>query len=308
MFSGISGGRLVKTAVIIEIMENSDKLLFENDASQWYVAVDDRWAGPLTGSDIYKAIRAHKLTPAHYIWKRGQSEWKRICDTKVFESLAPQPPNKIIRDEIKASLKPVVKQATPKKPGKAAPPPVPRDEEEEVTQPWFLFYSDTQFGPFSSQEVRKLLRVGKIHSRVYGWRDGMENWERLEKVPEFKSVDSKKLEYKLGTSQQRSDKRRAPRRPLIAKILISDEQSVIVGVCRDISIGGLQVLTERIPANVGARLKMNISPSGTVPGKRLDPFVAEGVIVRILEDGRGFSFRFEKLTEKSKKAIEAYVE
>jgi UDP-N-acetylenolpyruvoylglucosamine reductase len=89
---------------------------------------------------------------------------------------------------------------------------------------------------------------------------------------------------------------------------MANEQSVIVGVCRDISIGGLQVLTEKIPGSVGAKIKMNISPSADAFGKAIAPFVAEGVIVRILEDGRGFSFRFEKLPEKSRQAIESYIE
>jgi hypothetical protein len=34
--------------------------------------------------------------------------------------------------------------------------------------------------------------------------------------------------------------------------------------------------------------------------------VAEGMVVRILEDGRGFSFRFEKLPENARKSIEKY--
>jgi hypothetical protein len=83
---------------------------------------------------------------------------------------------------------------------------------------------------------------------------------------------------------------------------------VIVGVCRDISIGGMQVLTENIPGAAGTRLRMNISPSSQESGRKIEPFVAEGIVVRILEDGRGFSFRFEKLPEPAKQAIEAYFE
>jgi hypothetical protein len=40
----------------------------------------------------------------------------------------------------------------------------------------------------------------------------------------------------------------------------------------------------------------------------LNPFVAEGVIVRVLEDGRGFSFRFEGLSRESQEAIERYID
>jgi hypothetical protein len=95
---------------------------------------------------------------------------------------------------------------------------------------------------------------------------------------------------------------------MVAQILMSDEQTVIVGICRDISIGGLQVLTDRAPAPVGSKLKMNISPSGDGSGKGFQPFVAEGVVVRVLEDGRGFSFRFSKLSDAARRSVEDYIE
>ena len=67
----------------------------------------------------------------------------------------------------------------------------------------------------------------------------------------------------------------------------------------------MQVLTDRIPGAVGSRLKLNVSPSGE---KAVEPFVAEGVIVRILEDGRGFSFRLEQISDQARAAIQKYIE
>ena len=95
---------------------------------------------------------------------------------------------------------------------------------------------------------------------------------------------------------------------MVAQVLMSDEQTVIVGICRDISIGGVQVLADRSPAPVGSKLKMNISPSGDGSSRDFQPFVAEGVVVRILEDERGFSFRFNRLSDAAKKSIEDYIE
>jgi hypothetical protein len=150
----------------------------------------------------------------------------------------------------------------------------------------------------------------------------MSNWERIERILAFQKETpatsnrpgalARSAKSAVSTKEvqqsQPEEQRGFPRRPLVAKILISDEQSVIVGVCRDISIGGLQVLTERIPGKVGMKLKMNISPSTNDSGSRIESFVAEGVIVRILEDNRGFSFRFERLSNRSKQAIESYIE
>ena len=76
-----------------------------------------------------------------------------------------------------------------------------------------------------------------------------------------------------------------------------------VGVCRDISVGGMQVLTDQIPSAIGKKIKLNVSAPG-----QIEPFVAEGVVVRILEDDRGFSFRFEKLSAQSRDSIEKYIQ
>ena len=52
-------------------MENSEKLLFEDDTAQWYVAMGERWLGPLTAEDIYEKIQNQEITWAHYVWRRG---------------------------------------------------------------------------------------------------------------------------------------------------------------------------------------------------------------------------------------------
>lgn len=88
--------------------------------------------------------------------------------------------------------------------------------------------------------------------------------------------------------------------------MMAADGRVFSGLCRDVSVGGMQCLTSELPGPVGTVLKLNIStPSGAKEG--IDAFVAEGVIVRELEDGKGFSFRFEKLSPEGKKAIESYV-
>jgi hypothetical protein len=302
-------------------MENSEKIYFQDDAPQWYVALGDRGVGPMTASDIYEKILSQELSWAHYVWKKGQGEWKRICDIKFFQAAVPHVPAKSVQKEVRDSAQPTIKAATRKtasqKSSSVAPPPAPKKETAE-NRIWFLHYNDSQFGPFSQDEVSRFLKIKKIHPRVHAWREGMSNWQKIEAIAEFQGkpdlprrapppVSQKKVKEQ-SVEQQSTEQREHPRRPLIAKILMSDEHSVIVGVCRDISVGGLQVLAERIPAQVGARLKMNISPSSNASGQSIDPFVAEGVIVRILEDGRGFSFRFERLSDRAKQAIESYIE
>ena len=64
----------------------------------------------------------------------------------------------------------------------------------------------------------------------------------------------------------------------------------------------MQVLMDHSPGPAGTALKLNVNPQPNMPG-----FACEGVVVRILEDGRGFSFRFTSLSGDAKSAIEKYI-
>jgi hypothetical protein len=176
--------------------------------------------------------------------------------------------------------------------------------------------------------VNRFILIGKIHRRVHIWKFGMPNWQRLEQLPEFKDAlkSASELPEVPPTKTEPAhtdvvveepsvrldrDKRKGLRAPLIAKIVMANEKGVSVGICRDISVGGMQVLTDQIPDEVGKRIRLNVSSGGTPDESddrpRIDAFTAEGVIVRILEDKRGFSFRFEKLSNTAKKAIERFI-
>ena len=302
-------------------MENTTKLIFGDPTPEWYIAEGEGWVGPLRASDVYEKILGNEITWAHFIWRPGQGGWRRVCETDTFRSIVPAEPSKKIKSTVKriatgntgkivrAGGGPLHDEVT--KPiqveGKAAKSAPPKFSELPDARRWFLYYNDTQFGPFAIEEVRGFLRAGKIHGRVHGWIDGMAKWTRLEKIAEFQDYIPQKLgtkDFTIPTAlrETKSERRGQPRRPMTARIILSDERSVAVALCRDISVGGMQVLTDRMPGEVGTRIRMNVSPAGGAK-TRPAPFVAEGVIVRILEDGRGFSFRFEKISESAKRAI-----
>jgi hypothetical protein len=282
-------------------MENTREILFKDTASHWYLARgQSEWIGPMTASEIYEKIQADEANWACFIWKEGQSDWKRICDVEVFEVAIPTHPDKSLKKEIQTVIKAHEKPAI--KPGKRTGPPPGPDSDLKI---WYLHYNDSQFGPFSEDEVTRFLRIGKIHARVHVWKDGMENWKKIEQTSPFDEI-TKNSESAKGKEGKNTDLRTAPRRPLVAKILMTNEDAVILAVCRDISVGGMQVLTDKVPGKMGTKIRMNVSPAGGTG--QMEPFVAEGKIVRILEDGRGFSFRFERLSENAKRAIEAYID
>ncbi len=296
-------------------MENTGKILFGQDTTpRWFVAVGEQSVGPMTSAEVYDKVRTGQISWVSFVWADGQAQWTRLCDTPVFQVAIPKAPQTKPSDP-----------TTHVNAKKAPPPPQPEQ------RPWFLYYNDTQFGPFGAAEVDRYLRVGKLHGRVHAWKDGMDGWERLETLTDFRegvaaSARARSTQPKIekGTAAREfdlapaeagpGDKREAPRFPMVARLLVANQATVTVAICRDISVGGMQVLTDKIPGPVGTHLKLNVSPAAGIPlkGKKapkasIEPFVAEGDIVRILEDGRGYSFRFKKLPEKSRKTIEKYI-
>jgi hypothetical protein len=268
-------------------MENTGKLFFDQDTPQWFVAMGSKSEGPFSAADVMRKIEQGEITWAHYAWRAGLAAWKRICDIEAFQAAVPMPPPQDMIEDLKPGTKgakPSVRKAAPR-----APEP----------KEWFLHMNDTQYGPVHREEIERLLHLGRVPAGALAWKDGMKDWSALSQIPEFKGLAP------ASTAKKSSEKRRATRQPLVAKVLISDDDSVALGVCRDISIGGMQVLTDRIPGKVGSKIRLNVSP--TQPSK-LSPFVATGVIVRILEDGRGFSFRFDLLNDAARKALEKIAE
>jgi len=268
--------------------------------------------GPYSALDIFERIRTRESNWTDFVWGIGTDiKWRRICEIAVFqEFMPPQPSNEILakireiatsaqkrrESEITADI-----QVREEKDGEEEPTP------EELTNSqlkvekakkwiWFVqFEEGSPFGPFSLEEIRRMISSGKVKGYVYVWCEGMKNWAGIDEIPEFSEI---------AKDVHRPKRREYPRVPLVAKILLSHNNEVVSVLCQDISEGGLQVLTNQIPGPVGTRTKMNITPDSKI----LKPFETEGVVERIIDEDRGFAFRFDPLPKNVKDNIIAYVD
>lgn len=268
----------------------------------WFLGTENAWEGPLSVEEVFERLATGQISWVNYLWKEGQRGWVRICDLDEFKDLVVEPPRESLISEIQHSMssgtyeaKPDVVKAT------VRPALFPRK--------WFLYFNYSQFGPYSEIEVREVLHRSEISTRVYAWRDGMPEWEKLEKIPAFENVilltqEGYRAIGRWSREVREGESRMNLRKPLVARIILSNDSSVGVAMCRDISVGGMQVLTDKLPGGVGTRIKLNVCPTDD---DVIKPFVTEGVIVRILENGRGFSFRFDQLSNEAKSSIEKYI-
>jgi len=263
-------------------MENTGKALFAgNPHPEWFVAVGDKSVGPMTAAEVYDRVVSGEITWAHFVWKEGQKEWERICDIATFKAAVPPPPSQKPR----------------------ATPPAPPVQGKVQAKEWFLFSNDSQTGPFTGDEVKSMVSVGKVEAESFAWKDSMKDWEKISTIAELATGVKPPATPGAGRGEKRAHKRG----PVIAKVMIADGSSAAVGIGRDVSIGGMQVLSEFVPAKLGVKLKLNVSPPD-VTNPAFQPFVAEGVVVRILDDRRGFSFRFEDLPVAARTIIERIIQ
>jgi hypothetical protein len=263
-------------------MENTLNLLLQDTALKWYTAVNSRPVGPLSAKEIVQRIQANELNFASHVWKEGFTGWTRIFDVIDFKPLLPAEPSASLIGEIQRSTQ-------------ASPPPLAPKQKEEL-RTWYIYLDEANYGPISDVEVLSMINSGRITPVTYMWQKGFKDWQLAKDIEPWAGAVG------TGKAAKPADKRAAPRKPFETKILLTDGKEVGWAICRDISVGGMQVLMDHAPGPAGTALKLNVNPQGSIPG-----FACEGVVVRILEDGRGFSFRFSSLGAEAKAAIEKYI-
>lgn len=162
---------------------------------------------------------------------------------------------------------------------------------------WFLQFQDSKFGPLSVDEVKVVLSSGKLSGPLYAWKQGMRDWEPVERVHDLAPF--------LKVARPSQDQRVAKRIPFMAAVRFSSagarrDLATFTGICRDLSKGGMRVMSSSNPGFPGSLVNLTIEP---VSDATLPLFSAEGVIVRLLPNNGGFSVRFAKLTPAQQDAL-----
>jgi hypothetical protein len=263
-------------------MENTNTIQFQDDQATFFLAEGQSYKGPFKPSEIYSMIDAKTASWVDYCYREKEGAWTRIADHPVFKAIQAEPP------------KP--------KPQISVPPPPPKTA--EATK-WFIYQNDTQTGPYTTSDISRLVASGQANTNTYVWQEKFTEWKPMNQVDEFKTTQNAPSAIaQTPEAKKAEDRRVAPRKPLVAQLYLTNLKDVLTGICRDISVGGMQVLCEQVPGQVGESIRLNVLPPDN---SGLKPFVAEGTIVRILEDKKGFSFRFTKLDSEAKSAIEKYI-
>jgi hypothetical protein len=259
-------------------------------ASNWYYVIDGERQGPVEKDFIIQLYKSGQLGDQDYIWCKGFENWIKIEDAEGFNDTK----STVVNEDI---------------------PESPQDEFPSVIDEVLVFtanhqekmyyikigsdrgQAETEYGPFSVEILLKLYNENRINAKTFIFSKGMANWSLISEFSNFAEIfDDVPPEIKD------EDKRAFIRKPFIARMFIQNNKQVFEGICRDVSVGGMQVLIDQFPGNVGDAIDINVHPEA-----QEHSFVASGKIVRLLEGGQGFSFRFHNLHEEAVSAISSYI-
>jgi len=257
-------------------------------SESWYYVHKGNRQGPVGMEKILSMMSNAELTSSDYVWKKGFDNWKKIKDIPEF--------NKPVESENDFP----------------AAPEVPTTNYIEFSFTGFdpelkaIFIrigndrgvKSTDYGPFNLKQLKQLFKENRINGKTFLFTAGMKDWEIMADIPDYQQFFEE-----LPPVIQELDRRSSTRKPFVARLFIQNNKKLYEGICRDISIGGMQVLLDGFVGNLDERISINVHPENSDYH-----FVASGMIVRLLEGNSGFSFRFSHLSDEAKRAIEKYLQ
>ncbi len=258
-------------------------------SESWYYVLKGQRQGPVDVGVITTLVQSQQLREDDYIWKKGFDNWRKLKDVAELQNLV---------------------GASPSVPDFVAP------KKEESSQKFRLGALDpeeksiyvrigvdrggapAEYGPYTPSLVKRLYQENRVNGRTQFFvRGRTDDWGFLADVSDFEEVF-----HDMPPVIQETERRRWMRKPLLARMFVQNNKKVFEGVCRDISVGGMQVLTDTFPGRAGDKIAINVHPDNTEYH-----FTASGTVVRLLEGNQGFSFRFDALQQEAQRAIEKYI-
>lgn len=259
-------------------------------SSSWYYVRGSDRIGPVEESELAQLFAAGTLDAESYVWTKGFDNWQRAKSVDSLQSLL-----------TKKTSSAGIPNVTPPKSDRPVLDvgSLPEDRPcVTIKIGYDRGADDVEYGPYSIAQLRRAYKENRINGKTFIYVPGMENWQFLAETALYDRITSD-----MPPIIADSERRMHIRRPFVARLLFHDRQEVYEGVCRDISVGGLQVLVANFPCKSGDEVKMNVHPDNGAQS-----FTATGKIVRVLEGGQGFSLRFHNLNEQTTAAIQAYLD
>jgi hypothetical protein len=242
--------------------------------------------GPMTLDALKEDLSSGKVAFSDFVYQpQDKRKWVRAFEVAELLTALPEEPSKkefvdfesTIRElALLKPLPPSFQSGPTTQPGQPGAASTPKNMSEHTAYlmknygtDWYLQFEGSEFGPFAFNEVGKILKSGEFKGTVLAWQEKLPNWIKIKSFEEF--VDSL-IEAIEGSGrlviERGSNTRSARREVLVASVSIRLKNLTSVGICRDISEGGLQAYRLDAELDVGTTYTVSVIPlalSGVPP-------------------------------------------
>lgn len=258
-------------------------------ADNWYYVQKGNRHGPVAVEVIEKMMANQELKSEDFVWKKGFENWKKIKDVPELQFKQEEKQPAFAVPEI--PLPPVKKVINIK------------DFNPDENIIWIRVGSDrgvapSEYGPYSVNLLKRLFKERRINGKTEVFIKGTEDYFLLADLPDYQEVFEE-----VPPVIKASERRTTVRKPFMARLFVQNNKQLFEGVCRDISVGGMQILMDKFEGKAGDKITINVHPENSEYH-----FTASGQVVRLLEGNSGISFRFQGLSDEAKRAIEKYLQ
>jgi hypothetical protein len=168
---------------------------------------------------------------------------------------------------------------------------------------WYMQMEGSEFGPLTTTEMQVILDKGTLNGKLYAWQPGMPKWLPIEEVGDLAKIAAQAARIASGQESDK-DKRGAKRMPLLATVEYEvDGGPVLRGICRDISLTGMQVHASCRELTLGSGVRLVVFP---VNENLMARFEVQARIARLHPSGTSFGVKFHNVSHSLSARIEAF--
>ena len=171
---------------------------------------------------------------------------------------------------------------------------------------WLLRLEGSQFGPFSESEVVRIIHSKTLVGSLYASRVGSKHWFLLTDVNQIvHDGDTNWDGVGHVTRDSLISKRKHVRISLVATVSkILPDQKLLIGVCSDVSVGGMQVLNSAgVKFIVGEELELAVNP---IVAAGIEPFTISATVAWVKLGLKKVGFEFVRFDVNY--ALQKYIE
>jgi hypothetical protein len=216
--------------------------------------------GPFTESELRAELRSGRISMSDLLFAPDRSiRWRRMYEVKelLLEALLPS------SDELgqfEKEARERIENIDPQT-GKTMFPT--KSLVSSKKKEWYLQAEGAEFGPFNHLEVGRILESKKLNGKIFAWKNGLSNWmeaHSLEQVLAGLSIAERTSKYVI---EKGFNRRIHVRASMIATVSVTVKGRTSVGLCLDISAGGLQVGKWDVLVQENGKYTLLITPLAT---------------------------------------------